>query len=415
VSGHLNPATTLARALVARGHRVTLFAHPDAETKARAAGLGFVAVGAAAFPPGSIARHAETLGRLDGWRAVAFTLNLFRRSTAAFLEDGSARIADAGLDLLLVDEVSPAGEAIAEQLGLPFVTLCHALALAPDPALPPAVVGWRYRAGRAARLRNRAAAWALEQVGRPFGAELRRYRAAHGLPPSPDAARLATIAQQPAFFDFPRARQPPTFHHTGPFHDDASGDATDFPFERLDGRPLVYASMGTLQNREEAIFRAIAEACVGLDVQLVVTLGRKGAALREPLPGAAIVVPYAPQRRLLARAAAFVTHAGLNSALEALVQGVPMVAIPISNDQPAVASRLARLGAAEVVPLRDLEPGRVRRALDRVLGEPSFRAAARDARARLAALDGLARAADLVEAALAAVTPAARDAGARSR
>jgi UDP:flavonoid glycosyltransferase YjiC (YdhE family) len=47
----------------------------------------------------------------------------------------------------------------------------------------------------------------------------------------------------------------------------------DFAWERLDGRPLVYASLGTLQNGSEDVFRVIADACAGLDKQLIISLG----------------------------------------------------------------------------------------------------------------------------------------------
>ena len=78
------------------------------------------------------------------------------------------------------------------------------------------------------------------------------------------------------------------------------------------------------------------------------------------LPEAAIVVPFAPQLDLLRRAALTITHAGLNTALESLTQGVPMVAIPITNDQPGVASRLEWLGVARVVPPARLTAQRLR-------------------------------------------------------
>ena len=52
-----------------------------------------------------------------------------------------------------------------------------------------------------------------------------------------------------AFFDYPRERLPDNFHYTGPWHSVDFGDNLDFPWEKLDGRPLIYASMGTLQNR----------------------------------------------------------------------------------------------------------------------------------------------------------------------
>ena len=244
----------------------------------------------------------------------------------------------------------------------------------------------------------------LEGAERLSRGETHRYRRAHGLPAHAGAMRRAMIAQQPAFFDFPRVAQPEWFHHAGPFHDEASGDAADFPFDRLDGRPLVFASMGTLQNQQFEVFHTVAEACAGLDVQLVITLGRRGAVmppLLHALPGAPLVVPYAPQRALLARAAVAITHAGLNTALEALVQGVPMVALPVTNDQPGVAARLAWLGAAEVVPRARLEPAVLRRAIERVLVVPSYREAAQAARAQIARRPGVAIAADIIERVLA--------------
>jgi len=404
LSGHLNPSTTLARELLSRGHRVTLFARVDAEAKARAAGLGFEAIGVEAFPLGAGAAATEVLGRLEGAAALRYTLNLLNEQTRLLLADLPDRLRAARLDLLLIDEISPAAEAVAEVLRIPYVTICNALSLRSDPGLPPPLSGWRYHPGRLARLRNRLATLVLEGGERISRGDIRRYRAAHGLPAHAGEMRRALIAQQPAFFDFPRVAQPEWFHYAGPFHDEASGDDAGFPFDRLDERPLIFASMGTLQNQQFEVFHTIAEACAGVDAQLVMTLGRRGAVtppLLQALPGAPLVVPFAPQRALLARAAVAITHAGLNTALEALVQGVPMVALPVTNDQPGVAARLAWLGAAEVIPRARLEPAVLRRAVTRVLLEPSYRAAAQAARAQIAQRPGVALAADIIERVLA--------------
>ena len=72
------------------------------------------------------------------------------------------------------------------------------------------------------------------------------------------------------------------------------------------------------------------------------------------LPRDPITVPFAPQLELLKRAAVCITHAGLNTALESLTNGVPMVAIPITNDQPGVAARVRWTRSGEVVPLKKL-------------------------------------------------------------
>src|SRR6187399_380667 len=86
---------------------------------------------------------------------------------------------------------------------------------------------------------------------------------------SQEHSKLGQIAQQPREFEFPRRSIPENVHFTGPWHDPSARPAVEFPFEKLDARPLIYASMGTLQNRQKHIFGIIAEACAGLDVQLV--------------------------------------------------------------------------------------------------------------------------------------------------
>jgi zeaxanthin glucosyltransferase len=378
LSGHLNPMTTLGRELKRRGHRVTLIGRPDAQKKTESAGLEFAVVGEKEFPVGSLAQTTAQLGRLAGLNAIRFTAELLRRAAVITLDQGSDAIASAGIDALLVDQVTPAGETVAETLQLPFVSVCNALALNFDPALPPAVTPWSYRRGTIWRWRNALGDSILRMAARPIIREINARRVRHGLSEMavriPDDVGLAQIAQQPAFFDYPRERLPDNFHYTGPWHSIEFGQKLDFPWEKLDGRPLIYASMGTLQNRQAPIFEAIATACAGLDAQLVLSLGSHHQRLELKLAGSAIVVPFAPQLELLRRAALTITHAGLNTALESLAQGVPMVAIPITNDQPGVASRLEWLGVAKIVPPARLTAHRLRASVRTVLGEPHYRA-----------------------------------------
>lgn len=112
----------------------------------------------------------------------------------------------------------------------------------------------------------------------------------------------------------------------------------------MTGQPLIYASLGTLQNRLQYVFQYIAQACVGLDAQLIISLGGGISPESIPeLPGSPLVVGYAPQLELLQKASLVITHAGLNTTIESLSHGVPMVAIPISLDQPGVAARITQV------------------------------------------------------------------------
>jgi len=409
LSGHLNPMTTLGRELQRRGHRITLIARPDARRKTQNAGLGFTAIGEQDFPEGSMQATSAELGTLNGLRAVQFTAELLRRGAATILRDAPEIVKREKIDALVVDQVSQAGGTVAERLGLPWVTVCNALALHPDPHLPPCVLPWPYGRGPLARARNALGDALLRWLARPLFNEINGHRAQHNLAPLAggftDGSPLAQIAQQPAFFEYPRRLPQEKLHYTGPWHHPGSHEEIPFPWEKLDGRPLIYASMGTLQNRQEFIFETIAAACAGLDAQLVISLGSRdqdAAAMAKTFAGNPIVVSIAPQLALLQRATLAITHAGLNTALESLSYGVPMVAIPITNDQPGVAGRLAYIGAAEVVLPTKLTTPRLRAALERVLRLPSYREVAQRSRDQIQRADGLRRAADIVEQAFAA-------------
>jgi len=167
-------------------------------------------------------------------------------------------------------------------------------------------------------------------------------------------------------------------------------------------RPLVYGSLGTLQNGSEHIFQSIAEACSTLDAQLVLSMGgSKDPAELGDLPGDPIGVRYAPQLEILKRTAAVITHAGLNTTLESLAEGVPLVAIPQGNDQPGVAARIAHHNAGVAIPSRKLTVHRLRSAIDAVLRQDTYRSAAQQMQAAMRQVDGLEMASDVIEKSLA--------------
>ncbi len=212
LSRHLNPMRTLGGELKRRGHRVTLIARPDARVKTESAGLEFLSIGERDFPAGSMARTTTQLGQTGGLNAIRFTAELLRRAAVTILEDAPGVITGARIDGLLVDQVPSAGDTVAEILGLPFVTVCNALALNPEPAVPPAVTPWRYRRGWIWRVRNAVGDGVFRWLAKPILDEINARRLRHGLPQLAGSisksASLAQIAQQPAFFDYPRARLP---------------------------------------------------------------------------------------------------------------------------------------------------------------------------------------------------------------
>jgi MGT family glycosyltransferase len=161
----------------------------------------------------------------------------------------------------------------------------------------------------------------------------------------------------------------------------------------------------------------MAEACAGLDLQLVISLGGgQDPALLRDLPGDPIVVGYAPQLDLIRRSVLTISHGGLNTALESVAAGVPMVVLPVAYDQPGVGVRVEWSGVGRSIPVGRLTVDRLRDAVRIVLGNPAYRQRAGRLQSSIEAADGLNRAADVIEAAFGtALQPVPNDFGRHAR
>jgi zeaxanthin glucosyltransferase len=162
---------------------------------------------------------------------------------------------------------------------------------------------------------------------------------------------------------------------------------------------LIDASMGTLVNGLNNIYRTILEAVGEFpEMQVVLSVGKNfNPGDLGPIPSNTIVVRIAPQIELLKRAALCITHAGLNTALEALAQGVPMVAIPIGYDQPGIAARIAYHGVGEFVEIGHLTARHLSELIVKVTENPNYRDKARWFQKVIGKTGGLDKAAHIVE------------------
>lgn len=407
--GHLNPMASLGRELIRRGHRVTLFGVPDVQTKVAQAGLEFFELGASEFPPGSLDDIYAQLGELDGLAGLKFSIECFQKEAEMLFRRAPAAIQSAGIEVLLVDQVTTAAGTVADFLKLPFITVCNALLINREPNVPPYFTPWPYQATPWARLRNQLGNTLIQYLTLPIWQTVVKQRQTWQLPPhsSREAAysSLAQLCQLPEGFDFPRQRLAPCFHYTGPLIDPSGTEPVQFaqppfPFDQLSDQPLIYASLGTLQNRNGAVFEAIATACQDLDAQLVISLGDpKRAVSNVTLPGSPLVVAYAPHQQLIQRSSLVITHAGLNTVIGSLSAGIPMVAIPITNEQPGIAARMAHTGSGQVVPLAKLD--RLRTAITEVLTTPTYREKAQAMQRVIQQSGGVVKAAEIIERAIA--------------
>jgi MGT family glycosyltransferase len=412
-TGHLNTLIPLGYELKHRGHRVTLIGTLDAKEITEASGLNFIAYAEKSRPLGFTPNTLVKMGELSGLASLKYSIELFRQSAIIMMKEGLESVREAKVDLLLIDQASFGASSIAEYLSIPFITVTSTLMLNREESIPPFNFGWTYSTTPWAKLRNKLGYKLLDSLIKPIIETVNSIRQSWNLPPfqkSSDAySTLAQICRQPVEFEYPRQQLPDCFHFTGSFHNSLSRATVDFPYEKLNGKPLIYASMGTIQNRLLSIFNQIAEACQDLDAQLIISLG--GSAEPDSLPnfaGDPIVVKYAPQLEILQKAQLTITHAGLNTVLESLSCGVPMVAIPIANDQPGVASRIAWTETGVVIPVKKLTVPKLRNAVQTVLTQPKYRDNAKKMQLAMQKAGGVNLAADIVEKVIATGNPVAR-------
>jgi zeaxanthin glucosyltransferase len=162
--------------------------------------------------------------------------------------------------------------------------------------------------------------------------------------------------------------------------------------------------MGTILNGQVDVFRTIVAAVAkNKNLQLVLSIGDQidpkqiGSA-----PNNAIIVRQAPQLELLKQTTVCITHAGLNTALESLAQGVAQLAIPVTYDQPGVAARIAHHKTGVVTSLDKLTADHLALLLEEVLTDLTYRENARKLQKAITEANGLSVAADLIEESLGA-------------
>jgi Erythromycin biosynthesis protein CIII-like, C-terminal domain len=264
-------------------------------------------------------------------------------------------VAEARPELVIVDCMLPAGLAAARAADVPTVSLVH-FCPGSDPG------------------------WAIDLPALTDAHE------ALGLAPPPDAVAAweapdLLLVTAPRWFDDPAADVPPHVVHAGPL----AVRTRAAPRSRV----LLSFSTTVMEGQVEMVQRVVD----GVGVEALLTLGPAIEVGAVRAPPHVEVVPFADHDEVMPSCTAVVTHGGLGTVVRALAHGVPMLLLPLGRDQHANAARVASLGAGIVVDA----PADVGSALETLLGDPRFTAAATRAAERIAADEPDRRAAEALE------------------
>jgi MGT family glycosyltransferase len=349
--GHVTPTLPLVAELVRRGHRVEYACGPEFSEAIGQAGAEWVALpGLAPFvPPAQV-----------GPKIVALWFRHFFAGLAAgypvLLEHCHAQRSDA----VVYDATNWPARLVARRMGLRAVRTIPNLAenetySQVDDALNTGLEGDPQMAA--------------------FADDVAAFAAAHGV--DLDVAGTMDVVEDLNLVFVPRAFQP-------------AGDSFDDRFRFLGamigGReqaqswssphpelPLLFVSLGSIFTDRPDFYRTCLEAFGDGHFQVAMTIGDVDPADVGPLPPTVQVASWFPQLAVLRQASAFITHAGMNSTMEALYYGVPMLALPQMPEQAVNADRVAALGLGRKLDPQAITADALRSAVDQVTLSPVIR------------------------------------------
>ena len=374
--GNVPPTLALARQLLARGHAVRVLGPPSLRLRFESAGCVFIAYECVPNGVPSAAGKSGT-GRL---RAVFLVAELARAAPArGFAEDVLAELDRAPAEVLVVDFMLAGAVAAGERAGIATVALMHTAYCLPTRGRSQFGPGFKPREGWTGGVRDAAMVGLRRGANRGALTDLKEARRYIGLPPVGSASdQLARVSRvlvftSPAFDPLPWV--PPHVRYVGPLLDRSSPERLDLPLPTHDGEPLVVVSFST-RFAAARVGQRVLDALATLRVRGLLTLGPVLAPADLRIPGNVLVRRFVPHPLVLPFAHLMITHAGLGTVMAALVHGVPLVCIPVKNDQFENAARVVAADAGHSlngkVTRRSLQ-----RAILQVLTEPRFTNGAR--------------------------------------
>ncbi|MCG0287078.1 macrolide family glycosyltransferase [Streptomyces sp. PSAA01] len=382
--GHVNPNLALCTELVKRGHRVSFSIDKGRAAAVRATGAEPV-VYRSTFPDAS---RGERFPIHD----VIAMSSLFLREAVAVLPQQIAAFEDDRPDIVLYDYAALSAQILAKRWDVPAVRLS-----------PTRVSSNTYERDLAPFY----ASVADDPAWLAYRAEFQRFLNEGGMELTIEEFLYVGRADH-YVVTIPRAFQADA---------DELGDAYTFvgpvvrdqdhqvPWRRpADGRPVLLIAFGSIAPevpQVQRVFFECAEAFADSPWHVVMSIGKHlDPADFGPLPPHIELDPDVPQLQVLAEAAAFITHAGMGSTMEAIQYGVPLVAVPMAFDQMENARLTEELGIGVRVPFEGVTGEELREAVERVSADPEVPRRLAELRAQILAEGGASGAADAVEGVL---------------
>lgn len=356
--GHTNPTLGVVKALVNRGHSVWYYSYEMMREKIEQTGAVFVACDAYDAERKLSPKDSARVGK-----DLAFSTRLLVDTTLALDEAVLEDMRKRNPDCIVADSMAVWGKAVALKLGIPFVSSTTTFAF------------------------NRHSASLMKQsfgeilgmiLSMPkIGKDIKRLQA-RGYPINNildiirnDEKTHTIVYTSPEFQPFSETFSPDHYAFIGP-----SLREIQQPVKKTREK-LIYISMGTVNNDMMPLYRSCIQALGDTGHQIILSVGNQVPldAFGKP-PENVQVSQWVDQLAVLEKADLFLTHCGMNSVSEALYYGVPLLMLPKTKEQEAVAARVQQLGAG--ILLKNTRKQTLKAAAELILQEPAYRDQAKE-------------------------------------
>lgn len=366
--GHINPSLPVIREMVQRGEQMIYVNSEGVRAQIEPTGARFVP-----YPASSDARfrslyQSSNDGDLPG---NMLTLVQMAEHLMPWVFDLLEREKP---DYVISDSLASWAKQASERLGIPNAGILTTLALEPG-VMPPMSLTMILNTLRQAIPRFPPYWQTARRMYRKYGVK------GVGLFGAVMSTGQINIVFTSAAFQPGADKLGSHFKFVGPSITERT-DYVEFPFEQINRRPVIYISLGTINNENLTFYRKCFEAFADYPGQFILSAGKRtDLKLLEPIPANFIVRNFVPQLEVLQRADLFITHGGMNSVHEGMWYRVPLVVIPQQVEQAIVSQQVVRTGTGMSLgakpPYGQVTVAALRQAVDQIMHQnEAYRAAA---------------------------------------
>ncbi|MFE1175447.1 macrolide family glycosyltransferase [Streptomyces sp. NPDC058773] len=374
--GHVNPTLPLVQELVRRGHRVDYATSAEHSQAVISAGARWVELN----PMGAMGAPPREFGPADIAVVLRRMFAAMRTAYPVLREHCLTESPDA----ICYDAMNWLARVLAEQLNIPAVRCIPNLASNEEYSLFSS-----FMEGHGDENPLTAA----------LAADCAEFSSEFGVPL--DSANLLEVTEKLNLVFIPREFQPAgdtfdeRFHFIGPSVGNREHAESWSPPDP--DTPVLYISLGTVFNDRPEFYRTCMEAFGEGPYQVAMTVGGVDLAELGEIPPTIDVRPYFPQPAVLRKAAAFISHAGMNSTMESLYYGVGLITVPQMPEQAANAGRVQELGLGVQLDAATVTAESLRAAVAGVVSDSAVRANLDRMRKVIGESGGAVRGADVIE------------------